>query len=45
MKKRRVVVNDLMQKNYIYWPVAPVGRNFHLPESTGHKLTSSHLRQ
>ena len=30
MKKRRVVVNDLMQKNYTYWPVAPVGRNFHL---------------
>jgi hypothetical protein len=29
MKKRRVVVNDLMQKNYLYWPVAPVGRNFH----------------
>jgi hypothetical protein len=29
MKKRRVAVNDLMQKNYIYWPVAPVGRNFH----------------
>ena len=29
MKKKRVVVSDLMQKNYIYWPVAPVGRNFH----------------
>lgn len=29
MKKRRVVVNDLMQKNYTYWPVAPVGKNFH----------------
>lgn len=29
MKKRRVVVKDLMQKNYIYWPTARVGRNFH----------------
>jgi hypothetical protein len=29
MKKRRVTVNDLMQKNYIYWPVEPVGKNFH----------------
>jgi len=29
MKKHRVMVNDLMQKNYIYWPVEPVGRNFH----------------
>jgi len=29
MKKRRVVVNDRMQKNYSYWPVAPVGKNFH----------------
>ena len=29
MKKRRVAVNDLMQQNYIYWPVALVGRNFH----------------
>ena len=29
MKRRRVVVNDRMQKNYIYWPVAPVGKNFH----------------
>jgi hypothetical protein len=29
MKKRRVMVNDMMQKNYIYWPVEPVGKNFH----------------
>ncbi len=29
MKKRRVVVNDWVQKNYTYWPVAPVGKNFH----------------
>ena len=29
MKKRRVVVNDLMQKNYINWPVEPVGKIFH----------------
>jgi hypothetical protein len=29
MKKRRVVVHDRMQKKYIYWPAAPVGKNFH----------------
>jgi hypothetical protein len=29
MKKRRVVVNDMIQKKYIYWPVEPVGTNFH----------------
>jgi hypothetical protein len=29
MKKRCVVVNDLMQKNYVYWPVEPAGKNFH----------------
>ena len=29
MKKRRVVVDDSMQKNYLYWPAEPVGRNFH----------------
>jgi hypothetical protein len=29
MKQRRVVVNDRMQKNYIYWPVAPAGKKFH----------------
>jgi len=29
MKKRRVVVNDRMQQHYIYWPTAPVGKNFH----------------
>jgi len=28
LKKRRVLVNDLMQKNYSYWPVAPVGKDF-----------------
>ncbi|MCR4347820.1 MAG: hypothetical protein NUV55_11555 [Sulfuricaulis sp.] len=29
MKKRRVTVNDLMQKNYTYWPSVPVGKKFH----------------
>jgi hypothetical protein len=26
--KKKVVVNDLMQKNYIYYLIEPVGRNF-----------------
>ena len=29
MKKRRVVVNDQMQKNYVYYCTEPVGKNFH----------------
>lgn len=29
MKERRVVVNDLMQRNYIYVLTEPVGKNFH----------------
>ena len=29
MKKRRVIVNDLMQKKYIYFLVEPEGENFH----------------
>jgi hypothetical protein len=28
-RKRKVIVNDRMQKNYIYYLVAPAGRNFH----------------
>ena len=28
MKKRRVVVNDRMQKNYVYYLTEPGGRNF-----------------
>lgn len=28
MKKRSVLVNDLMQQDYVYFPVEPVGRNF-----------------
>jgi hypothetical protein len=28
MKAVRVVVNDLMQSNYIYWRTEPVGKNF-----------------
>lgn len=27
-RKKRVVVNDLMQKNYIYYLTEPIGRNF-----------------
>ena len=29
MKKRRVVVNDRMQENYVYFLTEPPGRNFH----------------
>ena len=29
MKKRRVVVNDRMQKRYIYYLTKPAGKNFH----------------
>jgi hypothetical protein len=29
MKKRRVVVNDRMQKRYIYYLTEPAGKNFH----------------
>lgn len=29
MKKRKVTVNDLMQRNYVYYLVAPAGRKFH----------------
>ena len=29
MKKRRIVVSDLMQKNYVYFLTEPVGQNFH----------------
>ena len=28
MRKKRVVVNDLMQKNYVYFLTEPVGENF-----------------
>ena len=29
MKRRRVVVNDLMQTNYVYFLTEPIGENFH----------------
>ena len=29
MKKRPVVVNDLMQQGFIYYLTEPVGQNFH----------------
>lgn len=29
MKKRRVVVNDLMQRGYVYFLTEPMGKNFH----------------
>jgi len=29
MKPRRVVVNDRMQRDYVYWLTEPAGRNFH----------------
>ena len=28
MRKKRVVVNDLMQKNYVYYLTEPAGKNF-----------------
>jgi hypothetical protein len=28
MKRRKVIVNDLMQKNYIYYLMEPIGKNF-----------------
>lgn len=37
MKQRRIEVNDLMQKGYVYFLTEPVGKNFHpgfLPELT-----------
>lgn len=37
MKKKRVVVNDLMQQGYVYYLTEPSGRNFHVtfkPELT-----------
>lgn len=33
MRKREIVVNDLMQTNYVYRLTAPLGKNFH-PEFT-----------
>lgn len=29
MKKRQVIVNDLMQQNYVYYLTEPSGKNFH----------------
>ena len=37
MKKRQIIVNDLMQENYVYCASEPIGENFHpdfLPELT-----------
>ena len=37
MKKKRITVNDLMQKCYVYYLTEPIGRNFHIifkPELT-----------
>lgn len=28
MDRRKVIVNDLMQKNYIYYLIEPMGKNF-----------------
>lgn len=41
MEKRKVVVNDLMQKGYVYYLTEPVGKNFHTdfrPELTPQEL-------
>jgi hypothetical protein len=29
MKKRKIIVSDLMQKGYVYYLTEPVGKNFH----------------
>jgi hypothetical protein len=29
MKRRKVIVNDRMQRNYVYYLAEPVGKNFH----------------
>lgn len=41
MKKRRVEVNDLMQRGYVYFCVEPAGKNFHVdfrPELTPREM-------
>jgi hypothetical protein len=41
MKKRKVIVNDLMQKNYTYYLSEPVGKNFYAgfsPEVTPQQM-------
>ncbi len=41
MKKRQVIVKDIMQQNYIYYLTEPAGQNFHsdfLPELTPKQL-------
>jgi hypothetical protein len=41
MEKRKVVVNDLMQKGYVYYLTEPVGKNFHTdfrPELTPQEM-------
>ena len=35
MRKQKVIVNDLMQKNYIYYLTEPMGKNFHSDFSPG----------
>jgi hypothetical protein len=29
MKKKKIIVNDLMQRGYVYYLTDPVGKNFH----------------
>jgi hypothetical protein len=41
MKPQKVVVNDLMQKNYFYYLTEPMGKNFDrnfLPQVTPHQM-------
>lgn len=41
MKGRKVIVNDLMQKGYVYYLTEPEGKNFHpqfLPELTPEQM-------
>ena len=38
MRKKRIAVNDLMQEDYVYILLGPVGKNFHpvfTPEKMG----------
>jgi hypothetical protein len=41
MNRRKVIVNDIMQENFVYYITEPVGENFHpefLPELTPKQL-------
>jgi len=35
MKRQEIIVNDLMQQNYVYYRTEPIGKNFHAEFSPG----------